>query len=111
MNTEEKKLDFSLFVKPTSQDIFLKYFSAHPRKTILNSARNEIRRAINNSSTPELQNTSVSRIAEMLKKNDYPPRVVHKLVRETLQAHNKEKTPKTTSNIGYLTLPITILCE
>ena len=105
MNTSENKLDFSLFVKPTSQDIFLNYFSAHPRKTILSAARNEIRRAITNSSSTELQKTSISRITEMLKRNDFPDHVVSKLVQETLKCQEKDRQPKVNANIAYLCLP------
>jgi len=105
MNTEEKRLDFSLFVKPTSQDIFLDYTSAHPRKTILNSAKNEIRRAINNSSTPKLQDNSIKRIADMLKKNSFPPKIVQKLIQETKNTQDKQDAPKKNSKIAYLSLP------
>ena len=97
MNTEDKMLDFSLLVKPTSQDVFLDYTSAHPRRTILNSAKNKIRRAINNSSTPKLQDISIKRIADiMLKKNSFSPNIVQKLIQETKNTQDKQNCLKRT---------------
>ena len=103
-NTNESKLDFSLFVKPSSKDIFLNFTSAHPKSIILNSAKNEIKRAIRNSSTPHLTEQSIKRVCNMLLRNDFPESVVTKLVEET---QNPKKTPDSPKKqpSTYLTLP------
>ena len=106
LNTTSHKLDFSLFVKPSSKDIFLNYNSAHPKNVIVNSAKNEIHRAINNSSNAELQEQSIDIITNMLHKNDYPPNVVTKLVNETISNVTKMKTDKQNNEkITFLSLP------
>ena len=108
LNPDFKCLDFSLFIKPTSQGIFLNYHSAHPKSVILNAAKNEIRRACNNSSTPELQLTSITHIKEMLHKNDYPDKVINKLVQEIMLSFMNSTTiidePQITKTT-YLSLP------
>ena len=87
--------------------VYLIQSPSQPRKTILSAARNEIRRAITNSSSPDLQKTSIGRITEMLRMNDFPNHIVTKLVQETLksQEKEKEKDPKVNPKIAYLSLP------
>ena len=85
LNIEEKKLDFGLYVKPSSKDMFLNYNSSHPKRVILNVAQNEIQRAILNSSNQKYEKESVERIREKLKRNDYPSDVIEKLIRNTRQ--------------------------
>ena len=48
----------------------------------------------NNSSTPELRDISIKRIADMLKKNSFPPTSVNKLIQETKNSHNKQDAQK-----------------
>ena len=56
LNPETKTLDFGLFVKTSSKNIFVNYNSHHPRHLILNTAQNEYCRAIKNSSKEVLKN-------------------------------------------------------
>ncbi len=98
---------FSLFVKPSSQHIFLNYHSSHPKSVILNSARNEIRRARVNSSTPELEKYSVNQIVNMLRKNDYPDNVINKLVGQSKTNNcSTQEVDKGNERVNtYLSLP------
>ena len=49
LNTVTKQLDFELFIKPSSLELFLNFKSHHPMKVLINSAKNEISRAIKRS--------------------------------------------------------------
>jgi hypothetical protein len=105
-NFDESKLEFSLFVKPTSKDVFLNYNSCHPKNTILACARNELRRAVNNSSTATYRKESIDRISSMLQRNDYPDVVVKKLISQVLDDDKiEQKKIEQNSKIYYLILP------
>ena len=43
LNPHGRKLDFKLYIKPTSKGIFLNYNSHHAKSVILNSEKNEFR--------------------------------------------------------------------
>ena len=97
------KPQFELFIKPTSLGIFLNYNSGHPRSTIMNSARNELLRAVRNGSTDEFKQRGVNKIKDMLLSNDFTPSVIERLTREI----NKDKPPNQTRLriTQYLSLP------
>ena len=69
IHQDSEELQYELFIKPTSLGIFLNYNSGHPRSTIMNSARNEIVRALRNGSTELYKQRGVSKIKEMLISN------------------------------------------
>ena len=104
LDKDSETLQYELFIKPTSLGIFLNYNSGHPRSTILNSAQNELSRALRNGSTNSYQDRGVNKIKDMLKNNDFPEHVI-------TQLHQRATTKPTdtTSKIGdkrqYLCLP------
>ena len=69
----------------------------------MNSARNELLRAVRNGSTDEFKQRSVNKIKEMLLSNDFTPSVIERLTREI----NKDKPPNQTRLriTQYLSLP------
>jgi hypothetical protein len=103
IHLDEEELQYELFIKPTSLGIFLNYNSGHPRSTIMNSARNELYRAIRNGSTDAYKQRGIVKIKEMLLSNEFPAKVVQNL-------HHQVKTekvdkPKTKGTCQYLSLP------
>ncbi len=95
-------VEHELFVKPTNLGIFLNFRSGHPKSTILNSAKNELKRAMNNGSTSQHIDKGVKKIKEMLKDNDFPDNIIQKLHKEASKdrkAHTERK------DMQYLCLP------
>ena len=56
----------------------------------MNSARNELMRAVSNGSTEEFKQRGINKIKEMLISNDFPPNVIERLLKEI----NKERPPQ-----------------
>ena len=86
LNSKESKLDFELFIKPTSKGIFLNYDSNHSKSVIINSAKNEFRRAITYGTTETLVDNGVKKVRKMLGENGYPEEVLDKALREVRYA-------------------------
>ena len=82
LNPHERKLDFELFIKPTSKGIFLNYNSHHAKSVILNSAKNEFRRAVTYGTSEQLTQNGVKKIRTMLLDNEYPEEVLDKALSE-----------------------------
>ena len=82
INPTERNLEFGLYVKPSKKNIFMDYHSHHPRHQILNTAENEICRAIKNSSTEDSQVRSIQLIREMLQQNNFPAQVINRLTKK-----------------------------
>ena len=85
---------FELFIKPTSLGIFLNYNSGYPKSTIMNSARNELMRAVRNGSTEEFKQRGINKIKEMLISNDFPPNVIERLLRDKQRTATSAETNK-----------------
>ena len=106
-NTTDKRLEFSLFIKPSSVGIFTNAKSYHPRNQLYNIAKNEIHRAIKNSSTSELEEQSIKLISDVLSKNSFTERTIDKLIRDCRrgQVLRKSSAPKTADKTNFLVLP------
>ena len=109
LNPQKSKLEFELFIKPTSKGIFLNYESHHTKSVIINSAKNEFRRAILYGSTEELKENGVKKIESMLKNNSFPDTVISKALRECRtslkQSINSTQTATQHNKVTYLCLP------
>ena len=109
LNHQERKLDFELFIKPTSKGIFLNYDSNHPKSVIVNSAKNEFRRAITYGTTETLVENGVNKIRQMLMDNGYPEDVLDKALREVKDSMQNPKVNTAEKDdqqrITYLCLP------
>ena len=82
LNPHGRKLDFELYIKPTSKGIFLNYNSHHAKSVILNSAKNEFRRAVTYGTSEQLIQNGVKKIRTMLLDNEYPEEVLDKALSE-----------------------------
>jgi len=101
-------VEYELFIKPTSLGIFLNYNSSHPHNIILNTALNEMLRALKNGSTTEYKENGKLKIAEMLRKNDFPEATITDLTskaRSKISMPLSPSTPKDKDKLYYLTLP------
>ena len=108
LNPHERKLDFELFIKPTSKGIFLNYNSHHAKSVILNSAKNEFRRAVTYGTSEQLTQNGVKKIRTMLLDNEYPEEVLDKALSEVrYELQNPQVKPETEDQKGttYLCLP------
>ena len=97
------RLDYELFIKPSSLGIFLNSNSDHSQSTKSGSAVNEIRRAINNGSTEVYQNRGIDKVKTVLIANDFTARQVKQFIRKAKIVRTGEKR-KTNS---VLKLPFT----
>ena len=82
LDTGNREIAYELFVKPSNKGIFLNYTSAHPMSMIRNTAKGEVRRAINSGSSPHYENQGIMKIERMLSENGYPTEVITSIVRE-----------------------------
>ena len=71
-----------LYIKDTHSGLSLHYQSAHPRVTKKNTIRNEIRRAIRLSFTPQAEARSISRVTYTFLNNGYPSKLISNMVEE-----------------------------
>jgi len=104
-----------LYVKDTHSGISLHYQSAHPRITKENTLRNELRRAIRLSSTPQAVTRSISRVIDTFRNNGYPSKLIFNMVKQvkgrqkhvTTQRQTNAQTNKTQDKPDrtYITLP------
>ncbi|XP_055686579.1 uncharacterized protein LOC129791934 [Lutzomyia longipalpis] len=67
------------YSKPCASHRMLNYSSAHSKRTVINVARNFIRRVTSLTTKPGVNNTGT--IEEILKLNDFPRRVINHLMR------------------------------
>ena len=86
LNPHGRKLDFELYIKPTSNGIFLNYNSHHAKSVILNSAKNEFRRAVTYGTSEQLIQNDVKKIRTMLLDNEYSEEVLDKALSKVLIA-------------------------
>ena len=100
-----------LYTKDTHSGISLHYQSAHPQAIKKNTLRNEIRRAIRVSSTPQAEERSISRITHTFHNNGYPTKLISSMIQEvkkgtrtTTQGRTNAKQ-QTSFGKTYLTLP------
>ena len=83
-----------LYVKDTHSGIVLHFASAHPRRTKVNTLKNELRRARRLSSDTQTANRSASKIKDVFKHNGYPDKLIESTDRQVqAQAQTSTQTP------------------
>lgn len=78
------------YQKPTSSGRIINYYSKHPKKVIINTARNLIDRVLNISDMT-FHKKNEKKIEEILKSNDFPNTIIHNLIRRH-KTHNRNNT-------------------
>ena len=76
-----------LYIKDTHSGISLHYQSAHPRITKENTLKNELRRAIRLSSTPQAVTRSINRVIHTFRNNGYPSKLIFNIVKQVKGRH------------------------
>ena len=71
---------------------------------ILNTAKNELRRAVSNSSTDEGRHRGLNKITQLLLQNDFPPKVISKCKSEVMLPKAKQ-TQEMRKDLTYLKIP------
>jgi len=104
LDQETASIEYELFIKPTSLGIFLNYTSSHPKSTILNTATNELCRALKCGSTELYKQNGVVKIKAMLRSNNYPEEVLLQLYNKAI-TRTSSTTEKPPAKKYYLTLP------
>jgi hypothetical protein len=96
------KFSFSLFSKTCHSGNVIHWSSCHPRSTLFNILKNEIRRAIRNSSGSSERALSMQTISERFAANGYPRQVIKNAIKSVIakEAPRREETKKV-----FLTLP------
>ena len=105
LNPNESKLDFELFIKPTSKGIFLNYNSHHSKSVIINSAKNELRRAVSYGTSEQLVQNGVKKVKTMLLENGYPEEVINKALSEVRHGTQTVRSESDQKKTTYLCLP------
>ena len=100
-----------LYIKDTHSGIVLHYLSAHPRRTKLNTLKNEIRRAHRLSSDPQSSDLSVKKIKHLFQRNGYPRKILEQADRQVrmqvshVRSSNYSPSPGSPEGPVYLSLP------
>ena len=100
-----------LYIKDTHSGIVLHYLSAHPRRTKLNTLKNEIRRAHRLSSDPQSSDLSVKKIKDLFQRNGYPRKILEQADRQVrmqvshVHSFNYSPSPGSPEGPVYLSLP------
>ena len=85
---------FNIYYKPTNLGIFINYNSHHPKNIILNTAKNEYKRALKNCSNDELKSAAFKRISYTLLDNDFPKDVIDSILEDVIKQEYAEKETK-----------------
>ena len=100
-----------LFIKDTHSGIVLHCTSAHPRRTKVNTLKNELRRAYRVSSDPQSAKRSVKLVKTLFQRNGYPKKVIDQADRQIHAQLSHTQTSTRSSSLGthdgavYLSLP------
>lgn len=86
------------YSKPTASGRILNYFSSHPKHQILNTAKGLIGRVIR-LSDKSFHKVNLSKIEQILTKNNFPRQVIEKLIHEVL---HKSRNSESMSNLTRL---------
>ena len=74
--------------------IFINYNSHHPKNIILNTAKNEYKRALKNCSNDELKSAAFKRISYTLLDNNFPKDVIDSILEDVIKQEYAEKEAK-----------------
>lgn len=75
------------YQKPTSSGRLINYYSKHPKRIIINTAKNFIERILKISDT-EFHNTNIERIKDILSNNNYQIQLTSSLIRQYNNRNN-----------------------
>lgn len=95
---------FNIYFKPTNLGIFLNYNSHHPRNIIINTAKNEYKRALKNCSNDDLKSKAFKRISYTLLDNDYPSYVIDEILKDVISNEFKKRDESTAPR------PTSVIC-
>lgn len=104
---ENNALKIDWYQKPTASGRIINFFSKHPKRIIINTANNLIRRVLN-LSDEEFHNRNIIKIKGILKENQFPIQLINKLIRDHNTNKNNEKSlrisdePKTYKSLTYV---------
>ena len=76
------KINTEIYIKPTNSGIILHSTSAHPKATKYNIIRNMFHRAYNNSSNKQKEDSSITKIWNLLLQNGYTEGILRRLLGE-----------------------------
>ena len=102
------RIETELYIKPINSGLILHYESAHPKSTKRNAARNQLRRAIRNSSNELKERHSVDKIHSILQQNGYPMKLLLRLFREARNGPkpvSRKQSKEHDGFDGFLCLP------
>lgn len=101
-------LKLNWYKKPTSSGRLINFYSKHPRKVIINTATNFIRRVLE-ISDKEFHRENIIRITETLIQNEFPLKTIKDLIKYVVEKNNgdnketeKEKIYKSTTYVPDL---------
>ncbi|XP_037826543.1 uncharacterized protein LOC119614495 [Lucilia sericata] len=83
------KLDW--YQKPMASGRLINFYSKHPKRIIMNTATNFITRVLDTSNT-EFHKNNLSKIKNILLKNDFPYKTINHLIDNVLNKENREKS-------------------
>lgn len=90
------RLNFNWYQKPTASGRLINFNSKHPRRTIVNTATNFIRRVLHISDVM-FHEENKKKIRTILTMNDFPKSTIHNLIERVINTHStvdREKLPK-----------------
>ncbi|XP_055701741.1 uncharacterized protein LOC129801012 [Phlebotomus papatasi] len=90
------------YCKPSASQRMLNYNSAHPRSTIINVGKNLINRA--RSVTTKLGVNMDDTLRRILKKNDFPERVIRRMLRDGVPGSRGSSMEQTPQSERFFTL-------
>ena len=106
LDIQTGNIEYELYIKPTSLGIFLNFTSAHPKSIMLNTAINEMCRALKCGSTKVYRDNGIEKIKSMLKTNDFPDIVLSQLHSKAIERTSSPSANKPPNKKKYyLTLP------
>lgn len=91
------------YQKSTSSGRLINFHSKHPRRTIINTATNFIKRVLT-ISDKEFHKTNRDKIRKILTMNDFPKRTIEDLLRRSRIPKNIDKEQETTTPTIYKTM-------
>ncbi|XP_073827824.1 uncharacterized protein, partial [Musca autumnalis] len=101
-----KELKMNWYMKPTASGRIINFLSKHPKRIIINTAKNLIYRVLT-ISDEEFHQENILKIKNILHKNSFPRNLINNLIKEyTQRAPNEqnieEKTKKIYKSIVYV---------
>ena len=104
LSVYEKKFTYCLFSKPCHSGCAIPWTSHHPKYVIRNILKNEIRRALRNSSDWRNEERSIEIVLNRYLGNGYPKRIILNCIKE-VKREKKNRTKHEGNSKLYLSLP------